>query len=335
MSVHKQPGVNSWEMASSCAELYLLVVTKENGAVNGSRKTSPQDIADALRDRIRTGTLKAGDRLPTQAKLAEEFGVERGTVRQALLSLQRDGLLNHISRGSPPRVAEGPGASVPPAEQPQPQPSMVALAPRLAEAFGEPHVRIDVVSYTAETLMNAVMEPIRQIHEGRLRPQSIDVRILLPSSEINLAFPVPVESGDERDRDRLHRRWLAQRNAQGQVLRHNLTALRQSHGIDVRVTFRALPFTTPVKLYLLNGKEALLAYYTLERAQLTFDADTEGRAAGADLPEPVDAYDVGGLTAALFSFTDGSSPRDTGFVEESQKWFAALWETITRDLTLS
>ncbi|MFH8990598.1 winged helix-turn-helix domain-containing protein [Streptomyces sp. NPDC017940] len=313
-----------------------MVVTKENGAVNGSRKPSPQDIADALRDRIRTGTLKTGDRLPTQAKLAEEFGVERGTVRQALLSLQRDGLLNHISRGSPPRVAEGPGASAAPGAQPQPQPSMVALAPRLAEAFGAPHVRIDVVSYTAETLMNAVMEPIRQIHEGRLRPQSIDVRILLPSSEINLAFPVPVASGDERDRDRLHRRWLAQRNAQGQVLRHNLTALRQSHGIDVRVTFRALPFTTPVKLYLLNGTEALLAYYTLERARLTFDADIEGRAAeGADPLEAVDAYDVGGLTAALFSFTDGNSPRDTGFVEESQKWFAALWETITTDLTLS
>ncbi|QIB48964.1 winged helix-turn-helix transcriptional regulator [Streptomyces aureoverticillatus] len=305
-----------------------MVVTKESVAVNGSRKPSPQDIADALRERIRTGTLRAGDRLPTQAQLAKEFGVERGTVRQALLSLQRDGLLNHISRGSPPRVAGEPtGSAATAAAQPQPQPSMVALAPRLAEAFREPHVRVDVVSYTAETLMNALSEPIRQIHEGRMRPESIDVRILLPSSDIDLAFPVPVANGDAEDRGRLQRRWLAQRNAQGQVLRHNLLNLRQSHGMEVRVTFRALPFTTPVKLYLLNGREALLAYYTLERAELSIDSEPGGPS--------VEAYDAGGLTAALFSFADGTSPRDSGFVEESQKWFDALWETITTDLTLS
>ncbi|MFD9881934.1 winged helix-turn-helix domain-containing protein [Streptomyces alboflavus] len=303
-----------------------MVVTKENGAVNGSRKTSPQDIADALRDRIRTGTLKAGDRLPTQAQIAQEFGVERGTVRQALLSLQRDGLLNHISRGSPPRVAgEGVAAAVPGA-QPEPQPSMVALQPRLVEAFRQPHVRIDAVSYTAETLMNAVTEPIRQIHQGQLHPESIDVRILLPSSAIALAFPVPVEAEDEHDRVRLQQRWLAQRNAQGQVLRHNLTSLRQSHDIDVRVTFRALPLTTPVKLYLLNKSEALLAYYTLESMEVPLDVE-----AG----ESVRAYDAGGLTTTLFPFIHGGSSRDSGFVQESQKWFDALWETITTDLTLS
>ncbi len=83
-----------------------MVVTQENVAVNGSRRQSPQEIADALRDRIRSGDLKAGDRLPTQAELAEEFGVERGTVRQALRVLQEDGLLSNVSKGSPPRVAE-------------------------------------------------------------------------------------------------------------------------------------------------------------------------------------------------------------------------------------
>lgn len=77
-----------------------MVVTQENVAVNGSRNFSSQDIADALRDRIRAGDLKAGDRLPTQAELAEEFGVERGTVRQALSSLQSDGLLSNTGRGA-------------------------------------------------------------------------------------------------------------------------------------------------------------------------------------------------------------------------------------------
>ncbi|MET8689837.1 GntR family transcriptional regulator [Streptomyces sp. NPDC004732] len=303
-----------------------MVVTQENVAVNGSsrRRLSPQDIADTLRERIRAGELRPGARLPTQAELAEEFGVERGAVRQAMKKLQAEGLLSNVSKGSPPRVAES--TALPAGKDPQP--SMVALAPRLAAAFAEPHVRIDVVSYTAETLMMALGESVRLIHEGSLRPESIKARILLPSSDIELAFPVPVEGG-EGGRERLHQRWHAQRNAQGQVLRHNLRALRASHGIDVEVTFRALPFTTPVKLYLLNGREALLAYYTLATMSVELEVPD-----GAT--ETMDIWDAGGIKAPVFSFEKtGDTSRDTVFVDESQNWFDALWETITTDLTLS
>lgn len=142
---------------------------------------------------------------------------------------------------------------------------MVGLAPQLVEAFAVPHVRVDAACLTAETLMLALGEPVRLIHEGKLRPESIDVRILLPSRDINLAFPVSVDA--QGDQDPVHQRWLEMRNAQGHVLRHNLRALRSSHGIDVNVTFRALPFTPPVKLYLLNGVEALIAYYMITRRE--------------------------------------------------------------------
>ncbi|MDX3455373.1 GntR family transcriptional regulator [Streptomyces sp. ME02-8801-2C] len=293
-----------------------MVVTQENVAVNGSRRRSPQEIAAALRDRIRTGDLRPGDRLPTQAELSEEFGVERGAVREALRILHAERLLTNVSKGSPPRVAE----VTPPREGPQP--TLVGLAPRLTDAFSAPHVRVDAACLTAESLMLAVGEPVRLIHEGRIRPKSIDVRILLPSRDITLAFPVPVEGrGDD---DLVHQRWLAQRNAQGHVLRHNLLALRSSHGIDVHVTFRALPFTPPVKLYLLNGTEALMAYYMIARRE-------EQAESGA----PLDMYDALGRESLLFSFEKGAGERDTAFVEQSQKWFDALWETITTDLTLS
>ncbi|EDY53795.2 MULTISPECIES: winged helix-turn-helix domain-containing protein [Streptomyces] len=292
-----------------------MVVTQENVAVNGSRRLSPQEIADTLRERIRTGDLKAGDRLPTQAELAEEFGVERGAVRQALRALQEDGLLSNVSKGSPPRIAE----RIPVTDKPQP--TMVALAPRLAEAFTAPHVRIDAACLTAETLMVALGEPLRLIHEGSISPESIEVRILLPSREITLAFPVPVE--EPEDGNPVHERWLTQRNAQGHVLRHNLQSLRSSHGIDVNVTFRALPFTPPVKLYLLNGTEALIAYYMVTRREELSDSG------------PLDMYDVLGSASLLFSFDKDAGQRDAAFVEQSQKWFNALWETITTDLTLS
>ncbi|MET9832872.1 winged helix-turn-helix domain-containing protein [Streptomyces sp. NPDC006385] len=292
-----------------------MVVTQENVAVNGSRRLSPQEIADILRERIRVGDLKAGDRLPTQAELAEEFGVERGTVRQALRALQEDGLLTNVSKGSPPRIA------LPPPTRGAPQPTMVSLAPRLTEAFGAPQVRVDVVCHTSETLMLALGEPLRLIHEGSIRPQAIDVRILLPSRDIHLAFPVLVEGrGDD---DPVHQRWLAMRNAQAQVLRHNLLAIRSTHGVDVHVTFRALPFTPPMKLYLLNGDEALIGYYVLTERQEEYESQT------------LDMYDALGSQSLLFSFVRRAGQRDAAFVEESQKWFDALWATISTDLTLS
>ncbi|WP_406105648.1 GntR family transcriptional regulator [Streptomyces sp. NBC_01003] len=294
-----------------------MVVTQESVAVNGSRRSSPQEIADVLRERIKVGELRAGERLPTQAELAEEFGVERGAVRQALRSLQEDGLLSNVSKGSPPRIAEQAPA------RDEPQRTMVGLAPRLSEAFASPQVRIDAVCLTAETLMLALGEPLRFIHEGRIRPDSVDVRILLPGKDINLAFPVSVEDAGAGEGDVVHQRWLDQRNAQGQVLRHNLRSLRSSHGIDVRVTFRALPFTPPVKLYLLNGNEALLSYYLVTRREEEIESGT------------LDMYDTLGTESLLFSFEKRAGQRDTAFVEESQKWFDALWETITTDLTLS
>ncbi|MEU7097684.1 winged helix-turn-helix domain-containing protein [Streptomyces longwoodensis] len=291
-----------------------MVVTQENVAVNGSKRLTPQEIADVLRERIRVGELRAGDRLPTQAELAEEFGVERGTVRQALRALQEDGLLTNVSKGSPPRIAE-PSPVVE-----EPQPTMVALAPRLAEAFSAPHVRVDAVCLTAESLMLALSEPLRLIHAGSVRPERITVRILLPSRDIALAFPVAVDAADGDDP--VHQRWLSMRNAQGQVLRHNLRTLR-THGVDIDVAFRALPFTPPVKLYLLNGEEALMAYYTVTRREEPTDAGT------------LDMYDVLGTESLLFSFERSAGPRDAAFVIQSQKWFDALWETITSDLTLS
>ncbi|GAA2384971.1 GntR family transcriptional regulator [Streptomyces viridochromogenes] len=284
-------------------------------AVNGSRRLSPQEIADILRERIRVGELKAGDRLPTQAELAEEFGVERGTVRQALRALQEDGLLTNVSKGSPPRIA------LPSPTRGVPQPTMVGLAPRLAEAFSAPHVRVDVVCHTSETLMLALGEPLRLIHEGSIRPESVDVRVLLPSRTIHLAFPVSVNGGEGDDP--VHKRWLEMRNAQARVLMHNLRALRSTVGVDVRVTFRALPFTPPVKLYLLNGQEALIGYYVLTERQEEYESRT------------LEMYDALGSTSLLFSFVEQAGQRDAAFVQESQKWFDALWETITTDLTLS
>ncbi|MFJ3825694.1 winged helix-turn-helix domain-containing protein [Streptomyces nodosus] len=299
-----------------------MAVEPENAAVNGRKKaqrpqSSHHDVADELRSRITSGVLRPGQRMPTQAELAEEFGVERGAVRQALRILRSEHLLTDMSKGSPATVARyAPGTESDP-EAP-PQPTTVALAPRMSSAFAAPHVEIDALCLTSVSLTLAMSEPLREIHAGRIKPARIDVRVLLPSGRIELAFPAPVE-GPGKD-DPVHRNWLEQRNAQGQVLRHNLLALRGTHGIDVHVAFRALPFTPPVKLYLLNGSEALFAYYTVTRRGAEIDH------------EHLEMYDAEGTRSMLFPFAQGAGLRDTTFVEQSHLWFNALWETISSDL---
>jgi GntR family transcriptional repressor for pyruvate dehydrogenase complex len=57
-----------------------------------------EQLAQLLRDRITSGDLREGDRLPSETALAEQAGVSRSTVREALRILEQDGL---VTRRSP------------------------------------------------------------------------------------------------------------------------------------------------------------------------------------------------------------------------------------------
>lgn len=60
--------------------------------VTGGSQVAPyKRIMADLMDRIRTGELPAGARLPSEAELAESYGVARGTVRRAVHELQTAG----------------------------------------------------------------------------------------------------------------------------------------------------------------------------------------------------------------------------------------------------
>ena len=56
-------------------------------------------IRDHISDEIARGHYAPGDRLPTEAQLAERFGVNRHTVRRALADLTAAGIL-HARRGA-------------------------------------------------------------------------------------------------------------------------------------------------------------------------------------------------------------------------------------------
>ena len=56
-------------------------------------------VAAALLERITARTLNPGERLPAEMELARQFGVHRGTVREALRELETSGVLKR-ERGS-------------------------------------------------------------------------------------------------------------------------------------------------------------------------------------------------------------------------------------------
>jgi GntR family transcriptional regulator len=62
-------------------------------------------VASELRGRIERGDLVPGDALPSEARLCDEFGASRGTIRSALAALRREGLIKG-GQGRPPVVRD-------------------------------------------------------------------------------------------------------------------------------------------------------------------------------------------------------------------------------------
>ena len=56
-----------------------------------------EQLAGLLRERITSGDLREGDRLPSETALAKQAGVSRSTVREALRILEQGGLVQRAS----------------------------------------------------------------------------------------------------------------------------------------------------------------------------------------------------------------------------------------------
>lgn len=83
------------------------------------RRKVHEDIAAQLENLITSGALREGDSLPAERTLMEQFGVGRPAVREAMLTLERGGLLKlssgeraTVSRPTTAIVLDGLSASV-------------------------------------------------------------------------------------------------------------------------------------------------------------------------------------------------------------------------------
>ncbi|MFI5813249.1 GntR family transcriptional regulator [Streptomyces sp. NPDC051643] len=64
--------------------------------MTGSVPSRHRDIADDLRQQITTGRIQPGERLPSEADLADRYKVSTPTLRSALAALQGEGLVEKI-----------------------------------------------------------------------------------------------------------------------------------------------------------------------------------------------------------------------------------------------
>lgn len=114
---------------------------------NSSGKTPIwKAIAETLRSDLAEGRYSAGDKLPTEAALAERFGVNRHTVRHGISALVEEGLI---------RTRRGAGAFVAAAPTDYPIGQRVRFHENLIAAGRRPEKRVLALDERAATMGEA------------------------------------------------------------------------------------------------------------------------------------------------------------------------------------
>lgn len=229
------------------------------------------------------------------------------TAQQALGDLRSEGLVTS-RQGSGTFVRERTAKPV-------------GLRPHLERAFTQPNVTIDFAGFSGETLHGAISEPLDKIRDGRFRPDSIAVRILVPDPSV--PWTLPARASDLTDSPAFRQRAtrIMERHTFGvldEVRELQDLGLIQSATAQARV-YPAVPL---FKLYLINGADAFYGYYPIEEHELVLDN------------EPTIMYDLMGKHSVLFHMetdpTDSESFK-TQFIRQSQSWFDSVWK-IGKDI---
>ncbi|WP_415949828.1 GntR family transcriptional regulator [Streptomyces sp. KLOTTS4A1] len=289
--------------------------------MNESGGETFHEVADELRTRLRKGTYRVGQQLPPQRQLADELDVSRDTVSRVLRMLAKEGLIE-ARRGSGTRVREHPETL---RAQQQIQSltrdgssRRVTLGPLIARAFEAPEVSLDVFTLTSESLDAHVRLQAERVRSGEIAPRSVTVRMLLPDASTHLPYPRSKDNPtDPRPQERL--RAISENHSQS--LKRALDELaREGLVQSVSVEIRTVPLAPAFKVYLLNGREALLGpYEVIERRIELLDGT------------PADIMDVLGLGSTLaHHVADDVDATSAGavFVASLRSWFESLWELL-------
>lgn len=78
---------------------------RNSNSFQKERKSISTSIMDELTDKLLSGELKPGDKLPTEIEFAQQLGVGRGSIREAIKMLSSIGVVE-IRRGEGTFIAE-------------------------------------------------------------------------------------------------------------------------------------------------------------------------------------------------------------------------------------
>ncbi|WP_436758481.1 GntR family transcriptional regulator [Streptosporangium sp. V21-05] len=264
-------------------------------------------VAHQLRAAILTRKFTPGEKLPSGPELAKRFGVARMTVQQAIRELRDEGLV--ISR-------QGSGVFV---RERTARP--VGLRPHIEQAFKKPDVSIEFAGFSGETLHGAIQEPLDSIRAGRLVPESITIRMLVPDTSRPWSLPVRADNLEDDPLIRKRMERISSRHAQAVV--DSVQELRdlglvKAASAEVRINGEPPRF----KLYVLNGEETFFGFYPVFEHTITLGG------------EPQAIFDMGGKDAELFHFavSDGGDSTSGQFVNQSRMWFDNMWITVAREI---
>ncbi|PBC62945.1 GntR family transcriptional regulator [Streptomyces sp. Tue6028] len=281
-------------------------------------------VLGTLRTRIADGTYPLDSQLPPQRELAEMFDVSRDTVQRVIRELNSEGWIRS-RQGSGTRVVKKPTHAGTSSQEP---PRVrAALGTFIARAFAQPVVQLDVFTLTSESLDAHIRLQAERIRLGEIRPERIELRMLLPAESIDLPYPRARVTGVEEELQEQGRPHRLQERLRGITRRHT-TSLRvalldlQAEGLvpSADAVIRYVPLVPTYKLYLRPGVEALFGPYEVVERPILLDDGTE-----------VDALDVLGLGSTLTRHVnDEGDPDSPGsvFMESMQGWFNSCWNLL-------
>lgn len=266
-----------------------------------------QQVAAALRAAILTRKFSPGEQLPSGNDLARTYSVSRGTVQDALRVLRSEGLI--VSR-------QGRGVFVRErTERP------VALRPHIERAFEQSKVTIDFAGFSGETLHGAIQEPLDKIRAGRLAPESIRIRLLVPDPEIPWSIPCDAETLADDLSIRRRMQGIMERHTQAiadSVAELSELGLVKDALTEIKMHGCPLLF----KAYIINGDEVFFGFYPVTRHSVRIKGQAK------------EIFDLVGKDAALFHHaTDGGPDSlDSQYVEQTQAWFDSMWATVAHGI---
>ena len=265
-------------------------------------------VANAVRAAILTKIFKPGEKIPSGTELAKQYGVARMTVQQALRVLKDEGLIQS-RQGSGVYVRER-------TERP------IGLRPHIERAFDSERVTIDFAGFSGETLHGVMQEPLDKIRVGRLTPESISIRLLLPDTREPLALPCKVDNLEDSPEFRERATQIMRRHTES--IKDSLEELASFNlikeaSVDVRV-HRAAP---AFKLYILNNEEVFYGFYPVREHVIQLKNG------------PQAIYDLMGKDAILFHHAANDDPDSTGtqYLQQARLWFDSMWTSVGREFT--